>query len=148
MDLERLTQKVDSLTEHVTTGTKYLKQNNYYSAIAEFGKVADNLPEAMDLATKTESYPPVVIGLYLQTVSQALTARQLAYLSIGEKEKAPADEEKVDTINTYISAINAQSDMKSTLDRIKAEEKKEEGASLGGCLIIIVIIVIIFMFLK
>ena len=100
------------------------------------------------MAAKNESYPPVVIELYLQIVMQALLSRQVAYLSIGEKDKAHADEEKVDTINTFISAINAQSNMKSTLERIKAEHKKEEGSSLSGCITIIVIIVIIFMFFR
>ena len=34
MNLERLTQKMETLQGYTSTGTKYLEQNNYYSAIA------------------------------------------------------------------------------------------------------------------
>ena len=143
-----ITQKMQTLQGYNNTGAKYLDQNNYYSAIAEFSKVAANLHEALDLATNNKSYPPEIISLYLEIVNQALLGRQVAYLSIGDKEKAHADEEMFNTINTLISGINASEHMKSTLERIKAENKKEEGSSLAGCLTIIVIIVVIFMLFK
>ena len=145
MDLEKLTRQLESLSNYTQRGTEYLEQKNYYSAIVEFSKVADNFNEVLDLVAKNESYPYSVIGLYLNIVSQALLGRKIAYLSIGEKEKARADEEKVDTINILIDGIKASEHMKSTLERIKAEEKKEEGSSLGRCLIVIVIIILFFL---
>ena len=143
MDLEKLTRQMESLSNYTQRGTEYLKQENYYSAIAEFSKVIDSLPKALELS-KRESRPSAIISLYIQLVRQALIGRQVAYLSIGEKEKARADEEKLKTIDTLSASTNIQ----STLERIKAEEKKEEGSTLGGCLSIIFFIIIIYSWLR
>lgn len=143
MDLEKLARQMESLSNYTQKGTEYLEQKNYYSAIAEFSKVIDTLPKAVELS-KRESLPPAIISLYIQLIRQALIGRQVAYLSIGEKEKANADEEKFNTIDTLSESMNIQ----STLNRItKAEEKKEEGSTLGGCLAIIFIILMIYSWL-
>ena len=39
MDIEKLERQLTSLNNYTEKGTKYLEQNNYYSAIAEFTKV-------------------------------------------------------------------------------------------------------------
>lgn len=48
----------------------------------------------------------------------------MCYLSIGEKEKAKADEKLFDMVNDLITKINMQS-------KAELEEKKEEGSCLS-----------------
>ena len=61
----------------------------------------------------------MAIALYLQILSQALIGRQMCYLSIGEKEKAQADEKFLDMVNDVISKINTRS-------KTELEQKKED----------------------
>lgn len=137
MDIEKLERQLTSLQKNLERGAKYLEQSSYYSAISEFTKVVDSLSDEAKTAKK-DSHPPMAIALYLQILGQALIGRQMCYLSIGEKEKAQADEKFLDMVNDVINKINMQS-------KTELEQKKEEsaGSSIGGCLGIIVSIIIL-----
>lgn len=52
MDLEKLARQMESLSNYTQKGTEYLEQKNYYSAIAEFSKVIDTLPKAVELSKR------------------------------------------------------------------------------------------------
>ena len=139
MDIGKLERNINSLRHHAEMGNKYLKEDNYYSAIEEFNKVVGSLPEAIDIAKK-ESVPPLIIALYLQLVNQTLISRQICYLSIGEREKAHEDEKMFNTINNLITKINMQS-------KAVAEKKKEEtsvGGFISNILSVIFIILMIY----
>lgn len=133
------TKHLDLLQKKLEMGNKYLEQNNYYSAISEFTKIVDSLSDEAEKAKK-DSHPPIVIALHLQILSQALIARQMCYLSIGEKKKAQSDAELFDEVHNVINKIQMQS--KNAL-----EEKKDDGSSLGGCLTVIIFIFFIYKWL-
>ena len=136
MDIDKLERYLGSLQKNLERGVKYLEKNDYYSAIPAFTKVIDSLSDAAETAKK-DSHPPIAISLYLQMLSQALIARQMCYLSIGEKEKAQVDSEMNDMVQGVINKINMQSETKLK------EKKEEEGSPVLGCIGLIITILFI-----
>ena len=140
INLENLVKKIETLSNCLNTASEDTKQNNYYSAIANFNKIADNLDEALYLAANNESYPPAIIAMYLNVINSALLGRKIAYMSIGEEEKARADGEMIKHVSAIINDVNA----KSTLERIKEENKKDDNSllSIGSFALAIILLVI------
>lgn len=119
---------------HLHAGNNYVQIDDYKSAIQEFSKVIELLPEFVDLAIKIDKSnpPPEIKKSYFVTVRlnahAAYMGRSMSYLATGEQSKAKADKDMADKIMS-----------KNSLEEIKSELT---GGGLAGCISIIVFIVL------
>lgn len=139
--MDRLETVMDLCNTHLAAGSNYMQLSNYKSAIQEFTKVIELLPEYIDLTVEffNNSNPPLELkNLNIDNIKNnadlAYMGRAMSYLAIGEESKAKSDRDMADKIRN-----------KTNLNEIKSELK---GDGIYGCITIIVIIVLIFMFLR
>ena len=138
--MDKLETMIDLCSTHLKAGNNYMQINNYKSAIQEFTKVIELLPEFIDLAVeinKSNAPSELKESIFINIRVNAQTAymgRAMSYLAIGEEDKAKADRDMADKIKN-----------KTSLEEIKSELT---GGGWAGCITIIVIIFLIYMFLQ
>lgn len=138
--MDRLKTLINLCTTHLNAGNDYIQINNYKSAIQEFTKAIDLLPEYIDLAielNKNNPPPEVKESIFITlrlSAHAAYMGRAMSYLAIGEEKKAKSDRDMADKIKN-----------KNSLEEIKSELT---GGGAAGCITAIVIIFLIYMFLK
>ena len=139
MDIDRMTTIADLCSTHLTAGNNYAQLSNYKSAIQEFTKAIELIPEFVDLVIEfNKSDAP----LELKNINSdnlrnhatlAYMGRAMSYLAVGEQSKAKADRDMADKLKN------------KSPDEIKFELT---GGGASGCIGLIVIIVLIYMFLR
>ena len=140
MDIEKMTKIAELCTTHLTAGSNYAQLSDYKSAIQEFTKVIDLLPEYINLTIEfNKSDAPlelknINIDNLKNHATLAYTGRAMSYLSAGEETKAKSDMNMADKIKN-----------KTSFEEIKSELT---GGGAVGCITIIVIIFLIYMFLR
>ena len=138
--MDRLKTLINLCTTHLNAGNDYIQINNYKSAIQEFTKAIDLLPEYINLTIEfNKSDAPlelknINIDNLKNQATLAYTGRAMSYLSAGEETKAKSDMNMADKIKN-----------KTSLEEIKSELT---GGGAAGCITIIVIIFLIYMFLR